>query len=200
MKLSELIKSIQPDMKIIGIFVNHSLGELIETVNAVQLDGIQLHGDEGVRYYNELDDILEKQTRRPFIGKAIGCQPSHEMTMEDKLVEFEILEQQLGNWQQTSLNYLLIDAATPGEYGGTGKTINWTNVQKWANSLSTPIVLAGGLKPDNVERAIRESGVRAVDVASGVEVEDGKKDESLVRQFVQHAQMAIQDRPTPGGD
>jgi phosphoribosylanthranilate isomerase len=82
-----------------------------------------------------------------------------------------------------------LDAAKPGLHGGTGQTFRWDLALK-AQSLGRPILLAGGLTPDNVAEAIRQAQPWAVDVASGVESSPGKKDAKLVQAFVKAAKHA----------
>ncbi len=86
---------------------------------------------------------------------------------------------------------LLLDAKPPAGSaiaGGNGSAFDWQILQKWA--APQPWVLAGGLTPANVARAIKVSGAQAVDVSSGVERRKGKKDADLIRAFIHHAKAA----------
>ena len=88
---------------------------------------------------------------------------------------------------------VLVDAAAPGQYGGTGTTFSWVGMadhHRWLHNV--PLILAGGLTPDNVAEAIRIVRPAAVDVASGVESSPGKKDPVKVRDFVAAAQAAFE--------
>ena len=88
---------------------------------------------------------------------------------------------------------VLVDAMTPGRYGGTGETVSWVGLadhKRWLGD--TPLILAGGLTPDNVAEAIRIVRPAAVDVASGVETSPGKKDPAKVRDFVANALGAFE--------
>ena len=87
---------------------------------------------------------------------------------------------------------VLVDALTPGRYGGTGETVSWVGLadhRRWLGD--TPLILAGGLTPDNVAEAIRIVRPHAVDVASGVESAPGKKDPHKVRDFIAAARAAF---------
>jgi phosphoribosylanthranilate isomerase len=87
---------------------------------------------------------------------------------------------------------ILVDAAVPGEFGGTGAKADWDALathDMWLGE--TPLILAGGLTPDNVAEAIRIVRPAAVDVASGVESSPGKKDPAKVRDFVAAARAAF---------
>jgi len=87
---------------------------------------------------------------------------------------------------------VLVDAFTPGRYGGTGETVSWAGLsdyKKWLGDV--PLILAGGLNPDNVAEAIRIVRPHGVDVASGVESSPGVKDHGKVRAFVAAANSVI---------
>jgi phosphoribosylanthranilate isomerase len=88
---------------------------------------------------------------------------------------------------------VLVDALSPNRYGGTGETVSWVGLadhKKWLGD--TPLILAGGLTPDNVAEAIRIVRPAAVDVASGVESAPGKKDPHKVRDFIAAAKTAFE--------
>lgn len=88
---------------------------------------------------------------------------------------------------------LLVDAKVAGSSGGTGQVFDWQLVRELR--LTRQLVLAGGLTPANVGRAVRELGPFGVDVASGVESAPGRKDPDLVRAFVEGAQRARYSMP-----
>ncbi len=95
------------------------------------------------------------------------------------------VQEEIEIWRQAGCEAVLLDAATPGEFGGTGKSLDWSAVATLQSSL--PIVLAGGLRAENVSEAIQRSQAPAVDVASGVEVRPGVKDPVKVRSFIRSA-------------
>lgn len=84
----------------------------------------------------------------------------------------------------------LLDAYTPGIHGGTGMVCDW-NAAREAVSLGRPIILAGGLTPENVAEAVRTVRPYAVDVSGGVESAPGKKDHERIRQFVRNAKLPV---------
>ena len=88
---------------------------------------------------------------------------------------------------------VLIDSHKTGEYGGTGKTADWEAIAKWRESrrFDIPLVLAGGLTPDNVARAIQIVRPDAVDTASGVESSPGRKDPARAQAFIAEAKRAF---------
>jgi phosphoribosylanthranilate isomerase len=85
---------------------------------------------------------------------------------------------------------LLLDAYSGAEYGGTGKTVNWEIAAQVVGRFVGPVILAGGLTPDNVAEAIQKVRPYAVDVSSGVEVSPGIKDPIKMRDFIQAAKGA----------
>jgi len=89
---------------------------------------------------------------------------------------------------------VLVDALTPGRYGGTGETVSWAGLadyRKWLGEM--PLILAGGLTPENVAEAIRTVQPYGVDVASGVESSPGVKDHGKVQAFVDAAKAAFNE-------
>jgi phosphoribosylanthranilate isomerase len=85
-----------------------------------------------------------------------------------------------------------VDAFQPGSYGGTGELADWNAVRRAVDELSDlPVILAGGLTPDNVAAAIVTARPAGVDAASGVESQPGVKDPARVRVFVQRALQAL---------
>jgi phosphoribosylanthranilate isomerase len=83
---------------------------------------------------------------------------------------------------------ILVDAAVPGQYGGTGQTAPWDLLADFQPGV--PLILAGGLNPDNVAEAVRRVRPYGVDVASGVESAPGRKDPDKVRRFIANAREA----------
>jgi len=88
---------------------------------------------------------------------------------------------------------LLVDSSDAAGAGGTGRTHDWAATRDLARDLDTPVVLAGGLTPENVGEAVRTVEPYAVDVASGVEAEGGVKDHDAVRAFVRNASRAREE-------
>jgi len=101
------------------------------------------------------------------------------------LADLQRAESQLQTWLERGLQVtgVLLDARVPGQYGGTGRTAPWPLVAQF--SRRRPLILAGGLTPENVAMAIQTVRPWAVDVASGVEVSPGVKDRDKIRRFVQ---------------
>ena len=137
--------------------------QMIESVlEQVEIDLIQFHGSETADYC--------EQFNRPYI-KAIGMKGA-EHDVSFLLVNVE---------KYQSAKALLLDGHAPGEAGGTGESFDWASIA----AVDKPIVLAGGLTPDNVKQAIDLVHPFAVDVSSGVESSPGIKDKDKVAAFMQ---------------
>ena len=137
--------------------------QMIESVlEQVEIDLIQFHGSETADYC--------EQFNRPYI-KAIGMKGAeHDVSFLLANVE-----------KYQSAKALLLDGHAPGEAGGTGESFDWASIA----AVDKPIVLAGGLTPDNVKQAIDLVHPFAVDVSSGVESSPGIKDKDKVAAFMQ---------------
>ena len=168
----QIVDAVPPQVAKVGVFVNESIERLTAVADALALDYLQLHGDEPLSHIGAL---APRRVIRAF-------------RLRDEFSPVtEWLEQcrRLGPLPAA----VLVDAYDPGSYGGTGNTVKWGYMRALAERVGlVPLVLAGGLRPENVEEAIRESQLRSVDVASGVELAPGQKDEARMRQFVEAAQ------------
>lgn len=153
---SELARMLNRDTKTVGVFVNASKEEVEETARTVGLDAVQLHGDEGAEYIKSLNVPCE-------IWKAVRVRGGEDIPDFD------------------GVDRILLDKYTDTEYGGSGKTFNWSSV----GTLKTkkPIILAGGLNENNVVQGISIFNPVCVDVSSAVET-DGFKDENKIREFI----------------
>ena len=148
--------------QLIGVFVNSSALEIQSIMREVDLDQAQLHGDESIELLRQIKGF-----------KAIRPQSLAEA------------EKQAKTYVVAGQPALLIDAYRKGEFGGTGQTGDWSIAATMAQQY--PILLAGGLTPDNVTDAIRQVQPWGVDVASGVESAPGKKDATKMKMFIARA-------------
>ncbi len=150
----------------VGIFVNASPAEVTALRKSLKLDAVQLHGDE-------TPDSVAQIARLIPVIKAFRVEPEFPLATLDEYREAFAF---------------LFDAAQTGQYGGTGRTTDWDVARRAA--LSRRIILAGGLKVENVAAAVRIVRPYGIDVASGVESEPGKKDPGLLREFIQEVRRA----------
>ena len=151
-----------------GIFVNESLEVMLQTARESMIDVIQLHGDETPGY-----------TRQA--AERSGLRVIKAFRLSRETVPADIDEYKVSG--------ILIDAYEPGTYGGSGKLGDWTAASEIASTQSN-VYLAGGLKPENVAEAVRVVRPYAVDVASGVESANGRKDPKRIEDFIRNAKDA----------
>ena len=161
----------------VGVFVNAVEDEIVRACGEVGLDAVQLHGDETPHMVARLAD------RR--VIKAFRCAGQASPGVVDFLRQCRDLGAQPYG--------VLIDAAYPGVYGGTGQTADWPLVRDLSGRTGgSPVILAGGLRPDNVAAAVETARPDAVDTASGVESSPGCKDARLVADFIRNARDALE--------
>lgn len=160
----EVIAVLPPFVTSVGLFVNAEVAEVERILAEVPLDLLQFHGDETPEYC--------RQFARPFI-KAVR--------MADG-VDLELVAQQYAEAQG-----LLVDSYQKGVPGGTGHTFDWARIPV---GMDKPIILAGGLGPDNIEQAVRQVRPYAVDVSSGVEADKGIKDAEKIAAFMRGVNKA----------
>ncbi|MEO8493595.1 MAG: phosphoribosylanthranilate isomerase [Planctomycetota bacterium] len=172
----KVIGVLRPNVKRVGLFVNSAADDINRIAEQLQLDYIQLHGDEPPELLAELS---ERPIIRAFRFGEAGA---------DEIARF--LEA-CGSGRRPDA--ILVDALKPGEYGGTGEVVDWDAVSNARGVLGgLPLVLAGGLTPFNVANAVAKVRPDAVDTASGVETRPANKDPMLVRAFVNAAKKAFQ--------
>lgn len=160
----------------VGLFVNESPGTIAELRSAVGLDMVQLHGDESPEVVAALSGV-------PVI-KAFRA-------ASDDFPRIEAFVQGCLDLE-APLAAILIDACVPGAYGGTGQKADWNLASRLRQLLAPlPLILAGGLVPENVADAIAAVQPHGVDTASGVEASPGVKDAARVARFVTAARDAL---------
>lgn len=152
-------KSLLPEIQSVGVFVNAPVKFVAELLNEKIIDIAQLHGDETKEYIATLREHMKR-------GKVIKA-----IRVSSK----ESIEKS----KQIDVDYLLFDTYSAKEYGGTGKTFDWTLL----DNVKKPFFLAGGIDSENVQEAIRRVQPFAIDVSSAVET-GGWKDESKIQNIV----------------
>ena len=154
-----IISALPPFVPTVGVFVNAALPELRQTRDYCGLDFLQLSGEESP----ELADALG---RRAIKTLHVGKGPQPDVNAYPKAA-------------------LLLDTFDAKAKGGTGRTFDWSLAVEIAKKR--PIILAGGLNPENVGRAVALVKPYAVDVSSGVEIEPGRKDHDKIASFIARA-------------
>ncbi len=156
--LSELISRVEKAKKVV-VFVNPTYEEIKKVLDC-GADLIQLHGDENLEFAKKIG-----------LNKVIKA-----FRIKNNFTSIEFLEE----WRDAY--GVLLDAYKPGVPGGTGETFNW-NIAKIAVLKGLRVFLAGGISPENIQKAIEEVKPYAIDIASGVESEPGKKDHKKIEQI-----------------
>jgi phosphoribosylanthranilate isomerase len=158
--------------KLVGVFVDTEAEEINRVADEAGLDLIQLHGDEAA-------EILPKLSRPVIRSVTIAPTASFDVVANS-------LDAYIGGPNQP--RYFLVDGYHPDQRGGSGIVANWEIAQLLAEQF--PVILAGGLLPDNVEAAIKAVRPLGVDVSSGVE-SDGAKDPLKIETFTERARTAF---------
>jgi phosphoribosylanthranilate isomerase len=151
--------------KSVGVFVNASVGEILATMETLGLNLAQLHGDETVEMLNQLN------------GKGFKA--------------FRGIPESVYGFVRSEAPAFLVDASVKGVYGGSGITADWDGAAQLAKQY--PLLLAGGLTPENAAEAVRRVKPWGVDVASGVESAPGEKDARKMKAFVRAVRSASRD-------
>ena len=154
-----IVSSIPPFISKIGLFVNPSKDTVEDCIKNVGIDTLQFHGEES----SEFCSIFGL----PWI-KTISVDKNTDI--EKKIVQYK------------NASAYLFDTKKSESFGGTGEVFDWNLIPK---NLAKPFILAGGLKIENIEDAIKIPELYAVDVCSGVEQEKGKKSKMLMHNFIE---------------
>jgi phosphoribosylanthranilate isomerase len=162
----------------VGVFVNPTVDEVNRLADRLRLDFIQLAGDEPPEMITKLAG--RKVIKSVRFGVEGTSQVAEYLDRADRCNAMPAA--------------VLIDSSQPGQFGGTGKAVDWRRLADELNKLNhspMSIVLAGGLTPANIAEAIAIVRPAAVDVASGVEYAPGRKDAARVSQFIEAASTAF---------
>jgi phosphoribosylanthranilate isomerase len=169
-----IARPLRRKVEIAGVFVNQSLDEITALADVVGLSLVQLHGDEGPAFANEVArrtgaKVIKAQSVR-LASDVIAIQAFH-------------------------TDFHLLDAHREGLRGGTGETFDWTMLARRRSDV--PLLLSGGLTPENVADAIEAVDPWGVDVASGVERAPGVKDPEKMKAFAAAVRSTAPAAPTP---
>lgn len=160
---AEIVNGLGPFLTLVGLFVNATKEQIEQVLAVVPLHVLQFHGDETPEFCRSFG--------RPFM-KALRMKAGIDVSAEvDRFI---------------GASGILLDAYQPGVPGGTGETFDWQRVPR---NSATPIILAGGLTPENVASAVQQTAVYGVDVSGGVERSPGIKDAAKIQAFIDSAKF-----------
>jgi phosphoribosylanthranilate isomerase len=159
---------------VVGVFVNPTLEELVRAAEDESLAMLQLHGDEG-------PDFCREAARRT------GCKVIKALRVRSAA--------DIQTAEAFRTDFHLFDAHRKGRPGGTGESFDWELLS--GRRSQVPMILAGGLRPDNVAEAISVASPYAVDVASGIEASPGVKDHELMAAFARAAGVRSEEAVAP---
>jgi phosphoribosylanthranilate isomerase len=157
---ANICNALPPFVAKVGVFVDELEYEIEKALKECLLNTLQFHGDEPPGFCQK------------FAAKSIKA-----IRVRD--------EESLRAAEEYDVDALLLDTYTDESRGGTGRTFDWSLAVRAKEFLSGPLILSGGLTTANVQEAIRKVRPYAVDVASGVEREPGKKDPEKLRRFIE---------------
>ncbi len=165
------LRELASRVTLVGVFVNVPPAEVRRVLAFCGLDQAQLSGDEPPEHIAALGGRAFKAIRPARLATARLAAASY---------------------ARRTPPVLLVDAATANSFGGSGQTANWEIAAALADKM--PLLLAGGLRPDNVAEAVKAVRPWGVDVASGVEAAPGSKDAAKMRAFVRAVREASEER------
>lgn len=172
LQIVEAVHKLKQRPLIVGVFVNSPAGEINNIAEYCHLDLVQLSGDESWRYCREIE--------RPLI-KVVHMDATH--SPGKALLEIE--EGYRSGLKQKPI--CLLDTKTENVYGGTGMSFDWKMAEEVSGRY--PVIIAGGLSPQNVGSLIKQVNLWGVDVSSGVE-SNGKKDIKKIGDFIKAVRQA----------
>ncbi|MDJ0553416.1 MAG: phosphoribosylanthranilate isomerase [Microcoleaceae cyanobacterium MO_207.B10] len=187
-QIRNIIEKLPPNIDKIGVFVNTKTNLISEIVMNTKLNGVQLHGEESPEFCYQLHQLIPHVE----IIKALRIKSPQDLIRANIYVNH--------------VNTVLLDAYHPDKFGGTGQTLDWQIIKKFNPNL--PWLLAGGITPDNVTKAMQQflsnfqdkqdnikltnKTFSGIDLSSGVETSPGDKDLAKVtRLFENLAQIKL---------
>lgn len=161
---TEIASAFRRKCEVVGVFVNPTLDEVVRAVEDEGLTMVQLNGAEGASFCAE-------------IGRRAGVKVAKAVHVASAA--------DIHGAEAYRTDFHLFDRRAKGAWGGTGQSFDWELLR--GHRSEVPAILAGGLRPDNVAAAISVAHPYAVDVASGVELEPGRKDHAAMAAFFEAA-------------
>lgn len=188
----------ESDLPVVALLVEPDELKLRSVIDRVDPWAVQLSGHEAVEQVRALKDaaasvelwkVLHLPAGRPGNDEPwsspVSMSSRHSPADTDGFLELA------AGYHEAGIDRIVLDARHDSLPGGTGLCLDWSGIVDLIDGMQLPIVLAGGLTPENVSEAIELSGVAAVDVSSGIESAPGVKDPALMHLFVRNAREAF---------
>lgn len=156
-KVQKIIQELPPFILPVGVFVNQKVGEMMDIADFCGIRTVQLHGDE--------EPEICRRMKKYQIIKAFRVKEGFDFNQPN---EYRV-------------SGYLFDTFKEDKFGGSGETFNWNSIKH--KKFNRPMILAGGLTPQNLQQALGTIEPYAVDVSSGVEESPGKKDKAKLKEF-----------------
>ena len=177
--IAKQLISVSP-LPVIMLAFNHPIDQVLETVKLLQPAGVQLAGNEDMKYVQKLRGKVNCE-----LWKSIHIAVSDEAGAVDSAQVIKDID----NFKHIGVDKIILDSAVINkntvQKGGTGKTFDWSLAQLVKKQLpDVTLFLAGGINPDNITEALSKISPDGVDLSSGVEEEVGKKNPALVNQLM----------------
>ncbi len=171
--IESLLRDLPPLLAVVGVYCSQPLAEIFDSIGVHgRISAIQWHGDDP-----------------PFCSaEKYAYVPAFPVIDRESLTDIQRYVEAARSRDQLP-SAVLVDGHVPGQLGGTGQTAPWHLLADFRPGV--PLILAGGLSPDNVAEAVRIVRPYAVDVASGVESSPGVKDADKMRRFIDYARAAV---------
>ena len=171
-KAAVISKKIQTEALFSGVFVNETPEFVNRTVKKALLDIVQLHGNETPGYIGKIKSASVVKVLKVSAGPGLGL---------SKLKIVKCIRKQMSDYK--AADAFLLDTATGGKSGGTGKVFDWKILKLLGDTENKPVYIAGGITPLNVRKLVKEYGPYGIDVSSGVELKPGKKSPVKLRKL-----------------
>ena len=162
-----LVQQVPAFVSVVALVVNIQPSELVALANSVDFDVIQFHGDESAEQCQQ----LAKSVNKRWVKALRINQDTHDL---------QSIQSQIKDYAQAGASSILLDAYHKDAYGGTGERFDWSLIPK---DSALPIILAGGLTPDNIGDTLKLP-IQAVDVSGGIESAKGIKDAGKMAAFI----------------
>ena len=186
-RAAEIICSLPPFLTCVGLFVEKLPQIVREIIKECSLNALQFHGRESSDYCRQfrINPVRSNSSRTDAVRGGGGVSNGVKIIKAFRLRD----EHSLKTIPYYQVDAYLLDTYVEGASGGTGQSFNWDLALR-AREFGRPIILAGGLRSDNLVEAIGKVKPYGVDVSTGVEAEPGKKDHKKMKEFIRIVRSA----------